>query len=84
MISTARRQAIQKYIQTLTNDQLHRFYRKLYDRIAEGGGTCFGMQWSTIGQCYPEKTEAMKLALTEKDKRAYALKWMIEAVRLSL
>ena len=63
--------SISKYCDTLSCEQLHRFYRQLMDRVylAGEGGLMFGVDWCTLHISNPGLAIGLSIVLRTQRKR---------------
>lgn len=58
---------MEKYILSLSDSALIRFYFRIWDRIGYGGR--YGWDWPTLRACYPQFAEAIQIIKAEGKRR---------------
>lgn len=57
-------------MKTLSTYAVARIYRKAYAKLAEGGGTEFGLDWRTCASACPYWTSVLRSAFDELRRRS--------------
>lgn len=65
----SRHATAKRYFATLTDGQLVRLYRRVYDRMASSGGTSYGIDWHTMRITHPDLCEYEWAILQEMRQR---------------